>query len=97
MPTLQNTTEVKEYILTNIKANLPKININTLQTLLEKLSLNVYANSKNSYLNSKFNSLINILIKIKSQDVISIYDVSEFFYYYEKLLKEINISFISSL
>ena len=97
MHTLENSAEIKEYILSNIQQNLPRVDADSIKNLLGEISLDVCAKSKNSYLNLEFNSLIKTLIKIKSQDIISIYDVTEFFYYYQNLLKKINVSFISSI
>ena len=66
-----------------------------IKNLIEKVNLEVFADSNDENLNKTFNSLINTLKK-QDKNNITIWNITEF-YYYQILLQGINSTFTSSL
>lgn len=89
MQTLKNSKEIENYIINNIMLNLPRINAISIKNLIENINLEVYADSDDTNLNKYFNSLINTL-KNQNKDNITIWNITEFYYYYQILLQGIN-------
>ena len=95
MQTLKDSKEIENYIINNIILNLPRIDASSIKNLIEKVNLEVYADSNDANLNKTFNSLINTLKK-QDKNNITIWNITEF-YYYQILLQGINSTFTSSL
>lgn len=91
MQILKDSKEIENYIINNIVLNLPRIDANS----IKNVSLEVYADNNNANLNKTFNSLINTEKQDKNN--ITIWNITEFYYYYQILLQEINLTFPSSL
>lgn len=96
MQTLKDSKEIENYIINNIILNLPRIDASSIKNLIEKVNLEVYADSNDENLNKTFNSLINTLKK-QDKNNITIWNITEFYYYYQTLLQGINSTFTSSL
>lgn len=96
MQTLKDSKEIENYIINNIILNLPRIDASSIKNLIEKVNLEVYADSNDANLNKTFNSLINTLKK-QDKNNITIWNITEFYYYYQILLQGINSTFTSSL
>lgn len=95
MQTLKDSKEIENYIINNIILNLPRIDASSIKNLIEKVNLEVFADSNDENLNKTFNSLINTLKK-QDKNNITIWNITEF-YYYQILLQGINSTFTSSL
>lgn len=96
MQTLKDSKEIENYIINNIILNLPRIDASSIKNLIENVNLEVYADSNDANLNKTFNSLINTLKK-QNKNNITIWNITEFYYYYQILLQGINSTFTSSL
>ncbi len=90
MQTLESSGEIKEFIVQNIISNLPKINVTSVILLKNNVNLNVEAQSENTDLNQNFNSFIKTVKCTEENDVLFL---TEFFFYYQKLLKNLKIPF----
>ena len=96
MQTLKDSKEIENYIINNIILNLPRIDASSIKNLIENVNLEVYADTNDANLNKTFNSLINTLKK-QDKNNITIWNITEFYYYYQILLQGINSTFTSSL
>lgn len=90
MQTLESSGEIKEFFVQNIISNLPKINVTSVILLKNNVNLNVEAQSENVDLNKNFNSFIRTVKCTEENDVLFL---TEFFFYYQKLLKNLKIPF----
>lgn len=84
MQTLKDSKEIENYIINNIILNFPRIDAI------------IYDDTNDANLNKTFNSLINTLKK-QDKNNITIWNITEFYYYYQILLQGINSTFTSSL
>ena len=96
MQTLKDSKEIENYIINNIILNLPRIDASSIKNLIENVNLEVYADTNDANLNKTFNSLIATLKK-QNKNNITIWNITEFYYYYQILLQVINSTFTSSL
>ena len=58
MQTLKDSKEIENYIINNIILNLPRIDASSIKNLIEKVNLEIFADSNYENLNKTFNSLI---------------------------------------
>lgn len=92
MQTLKSSGEIKDFIVDNIIFNLPKVNVTSVTLLKSNVNLNVKAQSENITLNENFNSFIKTVKNTDTNDV-DVSFLTEFFFYYQKLLKILKIPF----
>ena len=92
MQTLKSSVEIKDFFVDNIFLNLPKVNVTSVTLLKNNVNLNVQAQSENITLNENFNSLIKTVNNTNTNDI-DVSFLTEFFFYYKKLLKSLKIPF----
>ena len=92
MQTLVSSGEIKDFLMDNIISYLPKINVSTVTLLKNNVNLNVQAQSENITLNENFNSFIKTVKNTDANDI-DISFLTEFFFYYQKILKTLKIPF----